>query len=124
MSKILNGSLNLEKLIHAKVKTKKGNNAISIPVNENFLVTGQKGTYLNLTVFVNDEKDDYGNIASIKQNGAVAGKKWSELTEQEQAKIKSLPYLGNLAANEASTGYEDVEEADEVIDGPDNEMPF
>ena len=47
--------------------------------------TGQKGTYCDLDVFVNDEPDQYGNIASAKQD---LGK------ERRQAGEKA-PYCGN-----------------------------
>jgi hypothetical protein len=47
--------------------------------------TGQKGTYCDLDVFVNDEPDQYGNIASAKQD---LGK------ERRQAGEKP-PYCGN-----------------------------
>lgn len=33
-------------------------------IDKSKLIVGEKGTYLNLTVSVNDEKDNYGNDVS------------------------------------------------------------
>ena len=32
------------------------------------LYKGKKGTYLNLTIFINDQEDDYGNTLHIQQS--------------------------------------------------------
>jgi hypothetical protein len=44
------------------------------------LITGKKGTYLNVTIWVNDQPDQFGNNVSIEQK-----------TDKGQTKI----YLGN-----------------------------
>jgi hypothetical protein len=44
------------------------------------LITGKKGTYLNLTIWVNNKEDQFGNDVSIEQR-----------TDKGQPKI----YLGN-----------------------------
>lgn len=49
-------------------------------INKSMLITGKKGTYLNLTIWVNDEPDQFGNDVSFEQR-----------TEKGQPKI----YLGN-----------------------------
>ena len=37
-------------------------------VQQNLLFTGKNGTYLNITIFVSDEADEYGNNVSIQQS--------------------------------------------------------
>jgi len=114
-------SINLEKLIHAKIVTKKGANALVIPLDENHIFTGSKGAYLNGTLFVNDEADTYGNIGSIKQN-MQGGKKWAEMSETEKeahkAAQKEMPYLGNIkeqAGQVKETGFEAAPEMDDDL---------
>jgi hypothetical protein len=60
------------KLITAKIDVTK--------IVKSKLFTGQKGTYLDLIIWVNDQPDQYGNDVSIEQK-----------TDKEEAKI----YLGN-----------------------------
>jgi len=62
----------MSKLITASINLKK--------VNQDLLIPGEKGKYLNLTIWVNDEKDQYGNDVSVEQR-----------TEKGADKI----YLGN-----------------------------
>lgn len=62
----------MSKLITASINLKK--------VNQDLLIPGEKGKYLNLTIWVNDEKDQYGNDVSVEQR-----------TEKGKEKI----YLGN-----------------------------
>ena len=62
----------MSKLITASINLKK--------VNQDLLIPGEKGKYLNLTIWVNDDKDQYGNDVSIEQR-----------TEKGADKI----YLGN-----------------------------
>ena len=51
-------------------------------IDKNKIFTSQKGEkFLNLTVWLNDEVDNYGNIAGIQQS-----------CKKDEAKI----YLGNL----------------------------
>lgn len=49
----------MSKLITAKIDVKK--------IDKNRLFKGEKGTYLNLTIWINDTPDQYGNILSIQQ---------------------------------------------------------
>jgi hypothetical protein len=62
----------MSKLITASINLKK--------VNQDLLIPGEKGKYLNLTIWVNDEPDKYGNDVSVEQR-----------TEKGKEKI----YLGN-----------------------------
>lgn len=60
------------KLITASINVKK--------IDKSMLVEGSKGTWLNLTIWINDANDRYGNDVSIEQR-----------TEKGEDKI----YLGN-----------------------------
>lgn len=67
MAKLLNISIDVTKIDKSK------------------LVTGKKGTYLNLTVAINDEKDQYENDVSAWQG-----------QEKEEVEAKAQKnYLGN-----------------------------
>jgi len=54
-------------------------------INKSELVAGAKGTYLNLTVSINDEQDKFGNTVSAWQ---------SQTKEQREAK-ENRNFLGN-----------------------------
>ena len=54
-------------------------------INKSELVTGAKGTYLNLTVSLSDEADKFGNTVSAWQ---------SQTKEQREAK-ENRNFLGN-----------------------------
>ena len=60
------------KLITASINLKK--------IDQTLLIPGEKGKYLNLTIWVNDEPDKYGNDVSV---------------EQRVEKGKDKIYLGN-----------------------------
>ena len=49
----------MSKLLQCKIDVTK--------INKDLLYKGQKGTYLNFNVWINDEKDKYNNDASIEQ---------------------------------------------------------
>lgn len=67
MAKLIDLSINVSKVEKAK------------------LIEGKKGVYLNLTISVNDEKDDYGNDVSC----------WQGQTKEERESGGSKNYLGN-----------------------------
>lgn len=67
MSTIINASLDLTKIEKSKI------------------IKGKKGSYINVTMFVNDEVDQYGNNASIII---------SQTKEEREAKTPRV-YLGN-----------------------------
>jgi hypothetical protein len=67
MSGLVNASINLEKIEKSKI------------------IKGKKGSYINVTVFINDEKDEYGNNASVIM---------SQTKEEREAKTDRV-YLGN-----------------------------
>ena len=67
MSTIINASLDLTNIEKSKI------------------IKGKKGSYINVTMFVNDEVDQYGNNASIII---------SQTKEEREAKTPRV-YLGN-----------------------------
>lgn len=84
-------------------------------IDKSKLIAGKKGTYLNLTVSVNDEKDNYGNDCSA----------WQSQSQEERQAGESKNYLGNgrkiwegvqnnqsATANKAATNLADEEEDD------------
>lgn len=91
--KVLSGSIALTKLQSAIITTKKGTKAILIPISENFLTEKDGAIYMNCSVVVRDEQDQYG------QNGFIAQKldtdKYKELGKEKANEIK-LPILGNI----------------------------
>ena len=91
--KIYNGSLALTKLQSAIITTKKGNKAIVIPIDENFLVEKDGAVYIQLSVIVREEQDQYGQNGFISQS--VSSEKYKELGK-EKVKELSLPILGNI----------------------------
>ena len=54
-------------------------------ITKSKLVQGQKGNYANVTISINDEADQYGNLASIYE---------SQTKEEREAKAPKV-YLGN-----------------------------
>jgi hypothetical protein len=88
MSKLLYGSIDVTKLLE---EAKKGNKAFSRGANSKI--------YLNVNVWVNDDKDQYGNIASIQAT-------FKDATKEEKF------YLGNFKENQPKP-----------IDGNSNEIP-
>jgi len=76
MSKLLTGSIDLNKIDKTKI--------VSTDKNGNPFENGAK--YLNVVVWINDEADKYGNNASIQI---------SQLKEEREAGVKSI-YIGNL----------------------------
>lgn len=63
-------------------------------ISKDKLVKGQKGTYANVTISINDEADQYGNLASIYE---------SQTKEEREAKAPKV-YLGNAKLVWSSDG--------------------
>ena len=93
MSRLLIGKINVE----AIDKTK--------------LFKGKKGTYLDLVVWVNDEDDQFGNIASIQQG-----------VSKEEREAGTKIYLGNLQNPGGAKPTTTDATADESEDS--NDLPF
>ena len=86
---IVNASLDLTKIPKAKI------------------IKGKKGSYINVTMFVNDEVDQFGNNASIILSQ----------TEEERKSKQSRIYLGNGR----TVALSNQPKQEEVVD---NDLPF
>jgi ABC-type metal ion transport system substrate-binding protein len=88
--KVLSGSMALTKLQSAIITTKKGTKAILLPIESNYFTEKDGAVYLNVSVVVREEQDQYG------QNGFIAQKldteKYKELGKEKANEIK-LPIL-------------------------------
>lgn len=98
MSKLLYGSIDFSKLLEL---AKSGNKAFSRANNGKI--------YLNLNVWINDEKDNYGNDASLQTSFKDAAK---------EDKI----YFGNLKISEA-TAPKPLEKNTADVPG-DDDLPY
>ena len=89
----------MSKLIFAKIDVAK--------IDKERLFEGKKGTYLDLTIWINDKPDKYGNDISIQQS-----------TKKDEDKI----YLGDGKFYEPKEKTEEVkpDESKEV----DKNLPF
>ena len=86
-------------------------------IDKDRLFKGKKGTYLDLTTFIDTEKtSDYGD------NGTIA----QALSQEERANGETLPILGNVKVfyrDDAKKGYTPPV-ASEPKGIPDAEVPF
>lgn len=99
MSQILNGSIDLNQIDKSKIKT----------------VTKKDGSiakYLDISVFINDEQDKYGNIASISIG---------QTKEERESKVSKV-YLGNLKRTWASEPS--AKPASEQTNNSNDDLPF
>ena len=83
MSKLLTGSIDLNKIDKTKI--------VTTDKNGNPFENGAK--YLNVVVWINDEADKYGNNASIQI---------SQSKEEREAGVKAI-YIGNLKEPQSRT---------------------
>lgn len=81
MAKMMYGSIDLNKIEKSKI--------ITTDKNGNNFESGAK--YLNVVVWVNEQNDQYGNIASIQQS----------ITKEEREQGVKANYIGNLKHYEA-----------------------
>lgn len=98
MSKLMYGSIDFSKLLEL---AKKGDKAFSRASNGKL--------YLNLNVWVNDEKDQFGNDASIQTS-------FKDATKEEKH------YFGNLKISEYNGTTNLEENSSEIPD--DSDLPF
>jgi hypothetical protein len=82
-------------------------------INKSELITGEKGTYLNLTVSLNDEADKFGNTVSAWQ---------SQTKEQREAKVNRT-FLGNGKVIFDSEGKQQAPQVQQAQED-DNSLPF
>lgn len=92
MAKLLTASIDVTKLDKSK------------------LVKGKKGTYANLTIWLNDELDQYGNDVSIQQS----------LSKEEREAGAPKIYLGNGKVHNGSNAAAQTSAAE--TEGED--LPF
>ena len=75
------------------------------------LVKGKKGTYANLTIWVNDEVDQFGNDVSIQQS----------LSKEERENGAAKIYLGNGKTHNGSNAAAQTN----AVESDDSEdLPF
>lgn len=98
MSKLMYGSIDFSKLLEL---AKAGNKAFTKAENGKI--------YLNLNVWVNDEKDQYGNDASIQTN-------FKDATKDDRH------YFGNLKFSEFKEPVALEENSNDIPD--DIDLPF
>lgn len=93
MSRPLVGKINVNKIDKAK------------------LFVGKKGTYLDVIIWINDEEDNYGNVASIQQT----------LSKEERDAGSPKIFLGNLADLPGNKPAPAAAAAEETAEG---DLPF
>ena len=89
----------MSKLIKAKIDVRK--------INKDLLFTGEKGTYLDLDIWINDKTDKYGNDVSIEQS-----------VQKNEPKI----YIGNGKIKWSSEGS--VKSEKTVLDAAKDTVEF
>ena len=108
------------KLINAKINLDK--------IKDDLLFVGDKGIYLNLTIWINEDKPDkYGNTISIQQSTKkdkdkiyLGEGKFSEKKEKETPPEAKSEWRGKIKTG-AMSSTDDLPGADIV---PEGEMPF
>ena len=86
-------------------------------ISKDKLVKGEKGNYLNITISINDEVDQYGNQAGIYE---------SQTKEEREAKVKKN-YLGNGKIAWSSEGGSTAKKAPTPAPTPtveETDLPF
>ena len=92
----------MSKLITASIDVTK--------LNKSKFIKGKKGTYANLTIWVNDEPDQFGNDVSVQQS----------LTKEEREAGAEKIYLGNGKVNKPKAEQPQVSQTAVA----DNDLPF
>jgi len=83
-------------------------------IDKSRLFKGEKGTYLDLTTFINlDEADQYGNHGFISQS----------VTKEEREQKVQTPILGNVKAF-YTEGGQSAPAAPHSDDGFSDDIPF
>lgn len=120
--KVYAGSLALTKLQSAIITTKKGAKCLLLPIDANYFTEKDGAIYLNCSVIVRDEQDQYG------QNGFVSQKldteKYKELGAEKAKEIK-LPILGNIKHFENNQNDSaGVAQIDGQVNPEEDDLPF
>ena len=119
--KRLSGSIALTKLQSAVITTKKGNKAILIPIDANYLIEKDGAIYLNVGVVVRDEQDQYGQNGFISHQ--LGSDKYKELGKEKAQELK-LPILGNIKDFSGSNDSEGATNIEGQIDPELDPLPF
>ena len=99
----------------AVVKGKKGQNVLVIDVDKAKLYQGDKGIYLDLFLYGNDEPDQYGNDYSISK---------SKSKEEREAKAETI-FLGSAKKfGNGGSVSSDVQDATVINDVASDNLPF
>ena len=80
-------------------------------ISKDKLIKGKKGLYLPLTIWLNDQPDQFGNSLAIQE----------ELSKEEREAGKKANYLGNL---KEADGAPAAKEASTQSDEGDDDLPF
>jgi hypothetical protein len=96
MSKLLYGSIDFSKLLEL---AKAGNKAFSKADNGKI--------YLNLNVWINDEKDQFGNDASMQTS-------FKEATKEDKIYFGNLKVSEQKAPEQLEENSSDIPEADDL----------
>jgi len=91
--KVYSGSIAVTKLQSAIITTKKGAKCLLVPIDANYFTEKDGAVYLNCSVIIREEQDQYGQDGFISQK--LDTEKYKELGKEEAQKIK-LPILGNI----------------------------
>jgi len=126
MAKMLGLKLDLSKLKSAPYTTSKGAKCIMIPLEQKGIYEGKKGTYLDVTVAVNDELNEYDQDCSS----------WISQSKENREAGEAKNYLGNgkvfwtdeqgglpAKAEEEKEEKPDKKKADASSD-EDDDLPF
>ena len=117
----ISGKINLAALKHARIKTKKGADAIVIPIAENHLFASEKGNvYLDLQAWeLKEKKSDSKDTHLVKQS--LPKDIFDKMSEEQK---KGMPIIGNLI-DWGAGGHGEPEPqnmADGVVD--EDDLPF
>lgn len=105
MSKMLVGSIDLSKIDKNKIVTK--------DKDGNPFQNGAK--YLSVVVWVNDEVDQYGNIASIQES----------ISKEERESGVKPTYIGNLKNIQGqNTNTQSAPQQGSGVKADDDDLPF
>lgn len=103
MAKILNVSIDVTKIPKEK------------------LIIGKKGKYINLSIYVNDEKDQFDNDVSVALNQ----------TKEERADQEKKVYIGNgrvVWSGESNRRTQENQSGNDTLDGNappvEDDLPF
>lgn len=120
VNKWLSGSIALSKLksVITEKTGKDGNKVkgIFIPFDANYLTVKEKAVYLNLSVGMHDEPDQFDQCAMITLN--VDGDIYKAASDEDKEGFKKLPILGNLkdfsGSSSSNDSTQEVSEEDDL----------